>query len=162
MPSVAVLFRVVLRKGVSAVELTKKVKIKIISTVEELDESGLADSSERTENGAFGTLSGEDGLLTLSYKESTESGDISSRVVTDGKTVVVGRTGALSSEFVFDEKNEHSSIYSVGPYSFDALITTKRIRNSLTIDGGELTLLYEMTVGGAKKRVKMKIAVAPV
>ena len=142
-------------------ELTKKVKIKIVSTVEELDECGLAESSERTENAIPGTLCSEGGVLTLSYKESTEGGDVVSRVVTDGVTVVVGRTGALNSEFLFDEKNEHSSIYSVGPYSFDALIKTKRIRNSLTYDGGELTLLYEMTVGGAKKSVKMKIEVSP-
>ena len=141
-------------------ELTKKVKIKIVSTVEELDECGLADSAERTENAIVGTLSDEDGILTLSYKESTEGGEVFSRVITDGKTVVVGRSGALSSEFIFDEKNEHSSLYSVGPYSFDAKITTKRIRNSLTADGGEITLLYDMTVGGAKKHVKMKIEVS--
>ena len=142
-------------------ELTKKSKIKITSTVEELDDSGLADSAERSENSLVGSLAAEDGVLTLSYKESTEGGEVFSRVVTDGRTVVVSRSGALSSEFVFDEKNEHSSIYSVGPYAFDALISTKRIRNSLTEDGGELTLLYEMTVGGAKKRVKMKIEVSP-
>ena len=138
----------------------KKAKIVITSTVEELSDSGLAESSEKTEVKALGLLSVDEGVITLSYKESTEGGEVFSEVISGGDTVRVSRKGALTSEFVFTEGTEHASLYSVGPYSFDASIKTRRIRGALTEDGGSLSLFYDMSVGGAKKSVKMKIEVA--
>lgn len=162
MPSVAFYFLNLLKiSGRSSPCIMKKVKIIISSAVEELDSSGLAESSEKSENRALGILDAEDGVLTLSYKENTDGGEVSSEVIVCGSEVVVRRSGALTSEFIFAEGREHSSLYSVGPYSFDATVTAKKIRNSLTAEGGALSLLYEMEVGGAKKRVKMKIEVAP-
>lgn len=139
----------------------KKVMIKISSTVEELDVGGLAESSEKSENKLLGSLCATDGVLTLSYKESTDGGEVFSEIIICADEIAVRRTGALTSEFIFAEGREHSSLYSVGPYAFDATVVAKRIRNSLTEDGGELTLLYEMEVGGAKKRIRMKIEVKP-
>ena len=48
------------------------------------------------------------------------------------------------------------------PYSFDTDIYTRRIRNSLSLSGGELTLIYDMTIGGAKKKTTMKIKVTEI
>jgi len=39
-------------------------------------------------------------------------------------------------------------------------INTKRIRNTLAERGGTLEILYDMKLGGADKRVKMKIEVS--
>lgn len=160
MPSVAVLLdggnrR---RKG-GPVATEKKVKIYIRSTVEELGESGLAESSESSEEKLLGSLWAVDEALTLSYKGSTEGGEVLSEIIICGGSVAVRRRGAISSELIFTEGVEHSSLYSVGQYSFDASVTAKRIRNSLTPEGGSLGLIYEMTVGGAKKRVNMRIEV---
>ena len=137
----------------------KKAKIIITSTVEELSDSGLAESSEKTETKALGLLSEQSGRLTLSYKESTEGGEVASEVIIEGDKITVRRTGAISSEFSFREGCEHKSLYSVGPYAFDAVILTKKIRGGLDLFGGSLSLFYDMTVGGAKKSVKMKIEV---
>ena len=72
----------------------------------------------------------------------------------------VKREGGVEYEFIFREGETTSSLYSVPPYSFDTEIYTGKIRSSLTEEGGEISLLYYMTIGGAKKRTRMKIKVS--
>ena len=56
----------------------------------------------------------------------------------------------------------HKSEYSVPPYTFDTVITTKKVRNNLTRAGGRLDLYYEMNIGGQDKKVRMKIECTPI
>ena len=58
----------------------------------------------------------------------------------------------------FSDGETFNTLYCVGPYSFDMTVRTKRIRNSLTVDGGELQLIYSMNVGGQEKNVRMRIS----
>ena len=137
-------------------------KINIVSTIEELDDAGLAESSERTEVSVPVDICEIGNLTTLSYQEENEGQRCSSLITVKDGEITVKRTGSVESEFVFTENKAHRSLYKIPPYSFDAEIFTKKIRNNLTRGIGSLSILYDMTIGGGKKRVNMKISVSEV
>ena len=58
---------------------------------------------------------------------------------------------------LFSVEKTHKSIYKVPPFSFDMTIETLRLTSTLSDMGGEINLLYRMTVGGAVRKTKMKI-----
>lgn len=138
----------------------KKVKIQIESTVEELDDAGLTESSERTESLATGDLEKIGNEIRISYSETEENITTKTLITHRESEVRVKREGGVEYEFIFREGETTSSLYSVPPYSFDTEIYTGKIRSSLTEEGGEISLLYYMTIGGAKKRTRMKIKVS--
>jgi uncharacterized beta-barrel protein YwiB (DUF1934 family) len=105
-----------------------------------------------------GYLTHGDNGYTVRFTEVQEGGEAHTNLyVTDGGVRLV-KTGAISSEMVFSEGKDFNTLYRVGPYSFDMVVRTKRIRNSLSEDGGELQLIYSMNVGGQEKNVRMKIS----
>ncbi len=129
------------------------------SVIDNLDGSGLSEGDP--EINIFTT----DGTLTLGEKgkkltftETYEGQTTSTAIyITDGK-VLLQKRGAIESDMTFREGAEISTLYRVGPYAFDMVVRTKRIRCSLDGGGGELQLLYTMNVGGQEKSVRMKIA----
>ena len=136
----------------------KEKKIVISSVIENLLPSGLSDGDhEKTETSADGFLKITDSEYIITYVEKTEGGRVSSEIcITDG-AVRVKRVGDIESDMVFEEGLSHKSIYTVHPYSFDAEVFTKKIRNSMTRDGGRVDIYYTMKIGGADKKVKMRI-----
>ena len=136
----------------------KEKKIKISSVIENLLPSGLTDGdAERSESSADGFLKITDGEFCLSFSEMSEGGKVISDITVTERSVRVKRVGALVSDMYFEEGVTHSSLYEVPPYSFDAEITTRKIRNSMTRDGGRVDIFYNMKIGGAMKNVKMRI-----
>lgn len=123
---------------------------------------GAAEGFERCENEYAATVAERGGLLRLSYEETSEGGKIKSEITVADTRVRVRRTGAIESDFVFAEGESTTSLYRIPPYSFDARICTKKIRNNLTRGGGKLTIIYDMNVGGADKNVRMTITLAEV
>lgn len=100
-----------------------------------------------------------DGEAQIRYRETTEGGELITEIsVRDGETAVT-RRGAVGSRIVFREDKPHSSPYSVGEFSFDMSVTTKKIRTTLTETGGRLDILYKMTVGGADKEVHFGVRI---
>ena len=137
-------------------------KIKISSTISELDSSGLTvGNEENTESECIGFYHFFEDKILMTYSEDTEGGRITSEIELIDNVVTVRRTGALVSELKFEEDKTHSSIYRIPPYSFDALVTTRKIRRNLSRDGGSLDLHYKMTIGGADKAARMKIWIYP-
>ena len=137
----------------------KEVKIYIESTVEEIDDAGLTESSEKTESSAIGKIEGVDGEIRISYSETEEGVTTNTLVRASDDEVTVRRDGGVEYEFLFKEGAKTTSVYCVPPYSFDSEIYTRKIRSSITEEEGEISLFYDMTIGGAKKRVRMKIKV---
>ena len=139
-----------------------EVKIRIESTIDNLDESGLPiGDPERSVSEAEGFLRYEDGDATLTYREENEGGKADSEIICSGGRVTVVRHGDIESEMVFEQGARHSFIYSLPPYKFDAEIITKRVRAELNPDGGRIDLLYNMQIGGAQKATRMKIWISP-
>ncbi len=141
----------------------KEVSVKIESSIENLDASGLADGdAEKNTTDTQGFLHCRDGLILLTYCEKGEGGEVYSEILVKDGGVRVKRKGAIESDLYFEEGCEHKSLYSVPPYKFDACVTTRRIRNTLTEDGGMLDLFYNMKIGGADKSARMKIWISPI
>ncbi len=136
----------------------KEKKIKMSSVIENLLPSGLTDGEpEKAETSADGFLKISDGEYTLSYVEITEGGRVCADIFVTESSVRVKRAGAIESDMLFEEGVTHCSLYGVPPYSFDTEIYTRRIRNEITRDGGKIDIFYTMKIGGAEKKVKMRI-----
>ena len=133
-------------------------KIRITSKIENLDEAGIPSGDpERTETeiAGFYYIDGENYRLT--YLEESEGGKISSEVLSSGDVVCVRRRGAICSDFEFVKGVPHSSMYAMGQYKFDVKILPRRVDSALSESGGTIDLLYNMSIGGADKAVRMKI-----
>ena len=131
--------------------------IKIESMIEELDDTGLCESSERQDNTYDADVCDLGHYITIAYTDEQECGTTETEITVIEDAVRVMRRGAVESVFNFKEGLTESSLYKSAGYAFDAEIYTRKIRNNLTRVEGSLTIFYDMTVGGAKKRVRMKI-----
>lgn len=142
--------------------MLKKVKIKICSYIDNLDGAGLPEGErEVSESSHAGAMKLSSGEISLSYRENTEGGSVFSDIlIHESGAVTVRRSGAIDSTMHFDENEEYNTVYSLPPYKFDMTVRTKKIRSALSEQGGSLDIFYEMSVGGAEKRVKMKIEVS--
>ncbi len=137
--------------------IIKEKKIKVISVIEELSDEGLAVDSERCEAEYDAFFKIDEKSIDISYAEMSEGGKIVSDIIVSEDEISVIRRGAIESDFHFKEGYSEKTLYKMPPYSFDTEISTKKIRNNLTRDGGNLSIIYEMNIGGAKKRVLMRI-----
>ena len=142
--------------------IIKEMKFKISSVIVNLNQSGLPEGTpERNEISVDGfyKINGED--YEIDYSENTEGGKVISTIEISSQSVRVVRRGAVESEMVFAEGKSHSSVYTVVPYSFDTVVTCKRIRCGLDNNGGRLDIFYDMNIGGADKSVRMRIDCSP-
>ena len=138
----------------------KEKKIHVLSEIENLLPSGAPDGElERTEASYDGFFKISEGEYEISYSETSDSGKIVSTIVISESSVKLTRRGAIESDITFCEGVEDKSLYSLPPYSFDMVITTRKIRNNLTRDGGKLDIFYSMEIGGAHKRIRMSLSV---
>lgn len=138
--------------------IIKEKKFRICSVIDNLLPSGLVDGApEKTEISPDGFLKISEAEYEITYSEMTEGGKIVSAITVNADSVRVKRVGAVESDMYFKEREVHESIYGVPPYSFDVVITTKKIRNNMTRESGRLDIHYLMKIGGADKAVRMKI-----
>lgn len=137
-----------------------RVKIKIYSHIDNLDDSGLiSGDSEISESLYDGFLDACADAAIIEYEERTDDGNtVSCSVKTEGERVYVKRFGAVDTEMVFEEGLAHTSIYKIPPFSFDMTVTARKIRGTLSLEKN-LELIYSMEIGGAKKDCRMKISV---
>ena len=141
----------------------KEARIKIESVIENVGPSGLPEGdAERTVSETSGFIHYTDEGILLTYSEENEGAVVYSDISYSDGEVWVKRRGALVSELFFKEGVEHSSLYEVPPYKFDATVKTRRIKASFTEDGGELSLFYNMKIGGADKSARMRIWISTV
>ncbi len=139
----------------------KCVDVTVRSVIDNIEDGLPAGDPEKTLITASGSLTDEDGTLTLKYAEEGEGQrtDVTLTYRTGG--VILSRRGSVVVDLVFEEGEECRAIYSVPPYRFDMTVNTKRIRSTLSGEGGELQLIYDMNIGGQDKRVRMHISITP-
>ncbi len=136
-------------------------EFKIHSVIDNLTDAGLPDGEPEiniiTAPG-FLKYDRATGALTVSYSENVEGGDkVLSELTLLGDTATLSKRGAIRCDITFREGEEHKTLYTVSPYTFDMTVHTKRLRTTLTKEGGELSLIYSMNIGGGEKSVRMKI-----
>ena len=137
----------------------KKVKIEIDSIVEDVDDAGLVENSDKTHSCAIGIISCAEDTIHLSYSETDENVTTKSDIIIKDGEVSVKRSGGVEYDFLFREGETTESLYSIPPYSFDTEIYTRKIRKEFCGSVGKLSLIYDMTIGGAKKKTRMTISV---
>ena len=138
--------------------IIKEAKIKIESTIQNLDSVGLADGDpECTATEGVGYYHFDKDKILITYCEDTEGGRVTSEIFVTGDTVRVKRSGAIESDMEIKEGFTDHSVYSIPPYRFDMEITGKRVRSELSECGGRIDLRYSMKVGGAEKSAGMRI-----
>ena len=139
-------------------KLVKEMKVRISSEITNLSDSGAPEGEvERTLECADGFAHFSDDGVMLSYLLQNDGADITTDITVNSEEVRVVRGGALSCDFRFREGVEHSSLYSVGAYSFDAIVCSEKQRCLMSPECVRAYVYYYMTIGGARKYVKMKI-----
>ena len=136
-----------------------KLSITVNSVIDNLSDAGLPDGEP--EINIFttdGTLALIDGGYLITFTEEQDGGSATTNLYVYEGGVRLVKSGAITSEMRFSEGEVWSTLYCVGPYSFDMVVRTKKIRNSITECGGDLQLIYTMNVGGQEKNVRMKIS----
>ena len=136
-----------------------KLSITVNSVIDNLSDAGLPDGEP--EINIFttdGTLALIDGGYLITFTEEQDGGSATTNLYVYEGGVRLVKSGAITSEMRFSEGEVWGTLYCVGPYSFDMVVRTKKIRNSITEDGGDLQLIYTMNVGGQEKNVRMKIS----
>ena len=141
--------------------MLKRMKLNVSSSIQNLDEFGLADGDvEVSEESAICTYRMDGETVSVSYKTSTEGGTVSTAYRLFDNSLSVTRSGAINSVMVFKAGETHSSVYEIPPFKFDMTVTAKRLDHALSESGGKIDLLYEMNVGEAIKLCKMKISIS--
>lgn len=100
-----------------------------------------------------------DGKAYISYTEESDSEKTETDITVADGEATVERLGALRAKMLFAVGKKFSSLYSVGPYSFDMTVTARALRTTLGALGGRLDILYDMTVGEAEKSVRFSVRI---
>lgn len=120
----------------------------------------MDDDTDVIEEKSIGTFSIRDNKAYIMYK-SGEGGDETTSVVTASEDgVKIKRKGAVNSDMLYVEGRKTSFIYRIPYGTMDMEIYTELIENSLNDDGGELHLVYDLSVQGAVIKNDMKIKVS--
>ena len=120
----------------------------------------MDDDTDVIEEKSIGTFSIRDNKAYIMYK-SGEGGDETTSVVTASEDgVKIKRKGAVNSDMLYVEGRRTSFIYRIPYGTMDMEIYTELIENSLNDDGGELHLVYDLSVQGAVIKNDMKIKVS--
>jgi len=93
-------------------------------------------------------LTGEDGVLSLRYAESELTGLQGTDTVFElhRDKVILRRSGAVSSEMVFQTGQVHQSLYNMEEGALLVTIRTTAVEDEMTLTGGSLHVSYDITI----------------
>lgn len=125
------------------------------------------DDSEKLDIFTEGTLTSCDGRISISYNE-TELTGMEGTVTTitfkmdEPGIITVLRTGSVYTALTLEEGRRHICVYKAQGVPFELYANAKRIRNSVTEDGGMLELIYTVETYGADAQFNhLKVEITP-
>ena len=103
------------------------------------------DATELMTEGTM-TLRGED--IYLSYQESELTGmeGTTTTFAVEGRRVTLLRSGAVNSQMVFEEGEQHTSLYETPFGELTVDIQTSKLLHNLTERGGVMEIKYSIAV----------------
>ena len=103
------------------------------------------DATELMTEGTM-TLRGED--IYLSYEESELTGmeGTTTTFAVQGKRVILMRTGSVNSQMVFEEGEQHTSLYETPFGELTVDIQTSKLIHNLSERGGLMEIKYSIAV----------------
>ena len=108
-----------------------------------------------------GTLKKTKGGFQIEFKEENDT--VTTTIDTyEDEMVVLNRVGPINSHMVFADGKAHTCIYNTGHFPLQMRIRTKKLVNSLTIDGGKLDVDYSVEIAGnLAERNRITFSVSP-
>ena len=105
-------------------------------------------------------LSREDGYR-IEYTE--DNGAITTLIDTfSDEAVAVNRVGAINSHMVFADGKSHTCICDTGFFPLQMCVRTKKLINTLTIDGGKIDIEFTIeVVGNLAEKNRLTVSVSP-
>ena len=125
------------------------------------------DDSEKLDIFTEGTLTYSDGRISVSYNETELTGmegtTTTITFMTDEPGIITMlRTGSVYTALTLEEGNRHICVYKAQGVPFELYTNAKRIRNSVTEDGGTLELIYTVETSGADTQFNhLKVEITP-
>ena len=103
---------------------------------------------DATELMTEGTMTVRDGQIRLSYKESELTGmeGTTTTFIVEGKRVTLLRTGAVNSQMIFEEGEQHTSLYETPFGELTVDIQTSKLIHNLSERGGLMEIKYSIAV----------------
>lgn len=89
-----------------------------------------------------------DGGITLSYQESEVTGleGTLTTIQVEPRRVTLLRMGAYNSQMVFEEGRRHMSLYDTPYGALSVGINTRKLRSTLSRQGGEVMIYYALEI----------------
>ena len=139
--------------------IIREANIKIESVIQTVTADGISEGeAEKATLQAVGYYHFKDSAHALiTYAEKTESGDLTSELLILPSSVRVKKQGAIVSDMRIETGVTDRSVYSIPPYRFDMTVMGVGLSYSIDCSGGEVTLEYKMSIGGADRLASMKI-----
>ena len=109
----------------------------------------------------------EDGSMTLSYDESelTEAPFSLTSVHFDKNApelVTLMRSGDFKVAMVFESNMRHICVYETPYMPIEMCIATRKLKNTISEDGGELEVYYSIETNGMRcERAKIRLCAVP-
>ncbi len=100
--------------------------------------------------------------LRLSYQETELTGmeGTTTAFEVQGGRVILSRTGSVSSQMIFEEGRQHTSLYTTPYGEMTVDVQTSRLRHNLTERGGVMDIHYAIAVGNTvtgRSRVQIRV-----
>jgi len=125
------------------------------------------DDSEKLDIFTEGMLTYSDGRISVSYNETELTGmegtTTTITFMTDEPGIITMlRTGSVYTALTLEEGHRHICVYKAQGVPFELYTNAKRIRNSVTEDGGTLELIYTVETSGADTQFNhLKVEITP-
>ena len=131
-----------------------------ISVLSEYFDSESGDKYDEISANVIGCLQKKDEQYKIIYKETSDGSDIITELVfcDEGNRLIVNKKGDVDCKMIFSEAKPSSFVYRLAYGAFDAEITTHTLKNTMGLSGGEICVLYTLSLGGQTQRISMKIS----
>ncbi len=108
-----------------------------------------------------GTLTKTKGGFQIEFNEEDDS--VTTTIDTyEDDMVTLNRVGPINSHMVFADGKAHTCICNTGHFPLHMRIRTKKLTNSLTMDGGKLDIDYTVEIAGnLAERNRIVLSVSP-
>ncbi|MBQ2738140.1 MAG: DUF1934 domain-containing protein [Clostridia bacterium] len=97
----------------------------------------------------------------ITYTEHTDGGECEVALAYNGRRLTMARRGAVKVTLGFSPKEKFSTLYTVGGMRMNMMTYTTGLSGELTDSGGEITLGYDMNVGGVPRTALLRFKFTP-
>ena len=111
---------------------------------------------------AYGSLREKNGKQYILYSLEDDGDTVTSLIKLDGDEVLIKRGGALKTSMEYKAGEKRSFVYETPYGGIDMELETHRVLHDVAENGGEVELVYTLTVQGEKYFNDTKITITKI